>query len=103
MPNNTSASEGDRRVGPSRLSTWSGGRVGAFWLLWPGIIIAICVSAVFLSVYVQHGFSEVRSDLTRANLIGLTVVLINRPTCPTVLWWRMRGRRRVRRAARSSL
>ena len=102
MPNNTPGSDLDRRAGPSRLSTWSGRRVGALWLLWPAIIIGICVGAVFLSVLEQHGFSEVRSDLTRANLIGLTVVLITPPTCLTILWWRMHGRRRLRRPARSS-
>ena len=98
LPNSSSVSEPNRRLGPSRLSTWSGRRIGAFWLLWPGIILGICVVAVFLSVHVQRGFGEVRSDLTSTNLIGLAAVLIVPPACLTILWWRMRGRRRESRS-----
>jgi hypothetical protein len=72
--------------------------MGAFWLLWPAMVIGICGLAVLLSMHVQHGVDEVRSDLTRGNLIGLAAVLIAPPACLTILWYRMRGRRRAKRS-----
>lgn len=94
MPNEENVQTDDRRLGPSRLSTWSGRRVGALWLLWPGAVIAVCVVIVAMRVRADHGFSDVRVDLTRSNLIGLGVALIGPPLCLTLLWSRMRGRRR---------
>jgi uncharacterized protein YjbI with pentapeptide repeats len=38
-------------------------------------------------------FVEVRMDLRRGNLIGLTAVAFVPPICLTILWRRMRGRR----------
>ena len=83
----------DRRVGPSRLSTWSGRRILSLWLLWPATVVAICAVAVFMSVRIHGDFTEVRVDLTRSNLIGLGAVLLLPPACLTMLWRRMRGRR----------
>jgi len=83
----------DRRRGPSRLSRWSGRRIATLWLVWPGSVLGIVALAALGSVVTQHGYTELRSDLTRSNLIGLTGVLIVPPTCLTVLWWRMRRRR----------
>ena len=83
----------ERRLGPSRLSMWSGRRIAALWLLWPGSVIVICVLAVAVSVHVYAGFGEVRTDLTRRNLIGLTLVIVAPPAYLTGLWWRMRRRR----------
>ena len=60
------------------------------WRLWPNLIIAICVIAALVSLRVQDGFSEVRLDLTRRNLLGLAAVMIAPPACLTVLWRRMR-------------
>lgn len=97
VADDTVAGRGDRRVGPSRLSTWSGRHVGALWLLWPGTVIAICAVIVASRMHAERGFSEVRVDLTRSNLIGLAVALIGPPLCLTILWWRMRGRRHRRR------
>lgn len=91
---------GERRVGASRLSTWSGRRVAAFWLLWPAGILLLCAIAVLLSIHINAGFDEVRVDLTRRNLTGLAVTLLIPPACLTWLWWRMRGRRQSHGADR---
>src|SRR6185437_9586352 len=95
MPNEASPDD-ERRVGPSRLSRWSGRRVGALWVAWPAAILAICVVIVGLRVRADHGFREVRVDLSRSNLIGLAVALVGPPLCLTILWSRMRGRRHRR-------
>ncbi|HKW47671.1 MAG TPA: hypothetical protein VJN70_09500 [Gemmatimonadaceae bacterium] len=84
----------DRRVGASRLSTWSGRRIGMLWLQWPASILAICIVAVLASIRLQGSFTEVRVALSRTNLIALPLVLIVPPACLTAVWWRMRGRRR---------
>ena len=83
----------DRRVGPSRLSTWSGRHIRFLWLIWPATICLTCGIAVVASVRIYGDFTEVRLDLTRFNLIGLALVLLLPPACLTLLWWRMRGRR----------
>ena len=93
---------GNRRLGPSRLSAWSGRRVAAFWIAWPGFILALCAIAVLLSIRVGAGLGEVRSDLTRENLIGLAMTVILPLALLTALWWRMRGRRRSSDAGRGS-
>ena len=83
----------DRRVGPSRLSTWSGRRVAALWIIWPGSVLAACGIAVFLSIRLNNGLDEVRVDLTRSNMIGVVLITIIPPALLTFLWWRMRRRR----------
>lgn len=84
----------DRRIGPSRLSTWSERQIVLLWLLWPSLILAICVVAALVSVRVHAGFSEVRLDLTGRNLLGLAVTMIAPSVYLTALWRRIRGRRR---------
>ena len=84
----------DRRRGPSRLSTWTGRRITALWVLWPGFVLALVAIAVAASLRVWHGASEVRSDVTRSNIIGLATTVLFPPACLTVVWWRMRCRRR---------
>ena len=89
-----SPSDSDRRVGPSRLSLWTGKRIAALWIMWPGGILLLCAAAVLLSVRFNEGLGEVRSDLTRGNLIGLTLIVLVPPAYVSGLWWRMRQRRR---------
>lgn len=68
--------------------------MATLWLVWPGIVLALVAIGVVASLRVWHGASEVRSDVTRSNLIGLATVVLLPPVCLTVLWWRMRSRRR---------
>lgn len=86
----------DRRIGPSRLSTWSPQRIGLLWLLWPGFVVAICVVAALVSQHIHGGFSEAQSALTRGNVAGVVLVMIVPPTYLTALWLRIRHRRRSR-------
>lgn len=92
-PLDANSAKSGRRVGPSRLSTWTGRRIRLLWLLWPATIIAACLIAVLVSLRVYGDFSEVRVDLTRSNLVGVVMVILVPPACLTALWWRMRGRR----------
>jgi Na+/proline symporter len=64
-----------------------------FWILWPAVILTIVVLAALLSRHIYGDFVEVRMDLRRGNLIGLTAVAFVPPICLTILWRRMRGRR----------
>lgn len=97
---NGNSADPDRRIGPSRLSTWSSRRIRFLWLLWPGIIVLVCAITALVSVRVHGDFTEVRVDLTRSNLIGLAMVLVVPPACLTLLWGRMRGRRHGSSSAR---
>ena len=84
----------DRRQGPSRLSQWSRRRITSLWLVWPAIVLMILAAAVALSVVTQHGFVEVRIAISRVNAIMLLAVLLLPPGGLTLVWRRMRGRRR---------
>ena len=86
--------DGDRRVGPSWLSTWTGRRITALWIIWPGSLVVLLVIGVLLSIRFTGGLREVRSDITRSKLVGLGIIAIIPPTYLTVLWWRMQSRRR---------
>jgi hypothetical protein len=54
----------------------------------------ILAAAVAMSVVTQHGFVEVRIAISRVNAIMLLAVLLLPPGGLTLVWRRMRGRRR---------
>jgi hypothetical protein len=71
-----------------------------FWIVWPVAILAIVALAALVSRHIYGDFVEVRMDLRRGNLIGLSGAAILPPMALTILWRQMRGRRRSRSKAR---
>lgn len=64
------------------------------WLVWPVVVLTIVAIAVGMSVITQHGFEELRIAHSRTNLIMLVATLVVPPAGVTLIWSRMRGRRR---------
>ena len=84
----------ERRMGPSRLSGWTGRRVVVTGIVWMGLVLVLVALAALVS-YVRDGSAEdVQLGFTRSNLIGLGATLVVPPLCLTAQWWRMRNRRR---------
>jgi hypothetical protein len=92
----------ERRVGTSRLSTWSGQRVALTWIAWPAIVLALIAFGAAASVRLLKSTEEVRFALSRSNAIGLAAVILVPPACLTLQWWLMHGRRRGRRERASN-
>ena len=84
----------ERRIGPSRLSGWTGGRVVVIGALWMGLVLLLVALAALVSFIREGTAADIR--LGRSNLIGLGATLMIPPLCLTAQWWRMRNRRRRR-------
>lgn len=91
----------ERRVGPSRLSLWSGRRLAVACIAWISVVLALVGIGMALSVVLYHDTYEIRLAVRRSNLIGLGAVLLLPPTWITLQWWMMRNRRQARRQIQS--
>jgi hypothetical protein len=87
----------ERRVGDSWLSRRTGLAIALLWLAWPGLLVALIAVGALLSVAVNHGTQELPFAFTRSARRGLVLSAVVPPSCLTILWYRMRGRRRGRR------
>jgi len=65
-------------------------------MAWPGIVLALTALGAATSIMMHHGLEEVRVDVSRTNLIGLSALLVVPPACLTLQWWRMHARRHGR-------
>lgn len=93
----TDALPRERREGASRLATWSGRGIALLWLAWPCAIALLLLIAAVLSIAINHGTQELPPAFTKSNVRGLILAVLIPPSCLTILWWRMHGRRRPRR------
>ena len=85
----------DRRRGPSRLVLWSRERALRFWLVWPAFVLALVGLAAGVSFVIYRSPVEIKLALTRTNLVGLFFALVVPPACVTLVWHRMRRRKRA--------
>ena len=78
----------------SRVAGWKPRTIGLIWLFWPGFVLALIGAAVSTS-YLAHGSLEAaRESFTESNGVMLGFAVLAPPSCLTVIWWRVRRRRR---------
>jgi hypothetical protein len=92
----------ERRMGPSRLSRWTGHQVAMAAMAWVGCIIALLALGTVLSARENHGLVEARIAFSRSSITGLIAVLFVPPAGLSMQWWLMRERRRGRLMDRRS-
>ena len=85
----------ERRRGPSRLVLWSREQALRFWLVWPAFVLTLVTLTAGVSYLIYRSPVEIRLALTRTNLIGLFFALVVPPACVTLVWHRMRRRKRT--------
>ena len=83
----------DRRRGPSRLVQWSRERTLHFWFVWPALVLAVLFLGAGASYLIFRGPLEIKTAMTRSNLVGLALALVVPPACVTFIWRRIRSRR----------